>query len=198
MRFAIDIDGVVADFIDAFKREVNKVWPGKLEADYQPSDWDWSDKMTKAETSTIWAIIKKIPNFWLSLRPCFDNVHAIAVHRLRHPNDEIFYVTARVSTAGMSTMNQTQQWLNECGIGGLGTSVIVDNSGDKVPIFNALECDANVDDKLEATIEHSKRTRGAYLLSRPWNEADRPSGIRTVASLEEFFRITRRNVSAGV
>lgn len=198
MRLGIDIDGVVCDFDVGFDRIANKIWPGRFNLRHH-TEWDWKDSgMTKADKDAIWEKALKVANFWLTLPAYPESVRAIAVHRIKYPEDEIFYVTARVDGAGMPAMHQTQQWLNECGIGGLGTAVIVDHSGDKVPIFNALECDANVDDKLEAVIEHSKRTRGAYLLSRPWNEADRPSGIRTVASLEEFFKVTRRNVSAGV
>lgn len=189
MRFGIDIDGVVADFITAYVREVNTVWPGKLPIGYQPIDWDWSDKLTKAEIKHVWGIItNQRYNWWLSLPPDFENVRAIAIHRIRHPEDEIFFVTARVKTKGMPTMHQTQTWLEQCGIGGLGTAVIVDESGDKSAIFNALECDANIDDKLEAVIEHSKQTKGAFLLDRPWNRQDRQSDILVVSNLEEFFR----------
>jgi hypothetical protein len=188
----------VADFTSAFIREVNNIWPGRLQLDYQPTKWDWSDGgMSDADNSRVWAVIQKKPNWWLSLHPYPENVRAIAIHRVRHPDDEIFYVTARVSTAGMPVMHQTQTWLSQCGIGGLGTAVIVDHSNDKSAIFNALECDENIDDKLEAVIEHAARTKGAYLLSRPWNRDRRPEGIRVVANLEEFFKATR-SVHAAV
>jgi hypothetical protein len=188
MRYGIDLDGVVCDFISAFVREVNDVWPGKLPINYQPQDWDWSDAMTEDEISRVWKIIKNKSNWWLSVPPDLGNVHALALHRIRHPNDEIFYVTARVSTKGMPPMHQAQVWLKECGISGLGTSVIVDHSSNKSAIFNSLECNANVDDKLEAVIDHDRKTNGAFLLDRPWNREGRPVGISVVSSLEEFFR----------
>ena len=197
MRFGIDLDGVVANFTDTFKAEVNKVWLGKLEVTYQPTDWNWSDKLTTAEIDYIWGIIKRKPNFWLELRPIIENVRAIALHRIRHPQDEIFYVTARVSTKGMPVMHQTQVWLGECGISGLGTAVIVDHSGDKVPIFNSLECEANIDDKLEAVIQHDSKTNGAFLLDQPWNRVGRPPAIRVVGSLQEFFEAVRSRKHAA-
>lgn len=191
MRFGVDIDGIVASFISAFVREVNNIWLGKLPVDYQPSDWDWSDVLAKDDINQVWARIKASHNWWLSVPPDFENVRAIAIHRVRHPEDEIFYVTARVPTKGMPVMHQTQVWLEQCGIGGLGTGVIVDNSGDKSSIFNSLECDANIDDKLEAVIDHDRETNGAVILNRRYNRVGRPPHLRSVDNLEEFFRRAR-------
>lgn len=188
MRFGVDIDGVVADFVTAFTREVNSIWLGKLPIGYQPDDWSWSEKLTKAEVGRVWDVISTRHNWWLSLPPDFENVRAVANHRIRHPDDEIFYVTARKATRGMPVMHQTQVWLEQCGIGGLGTAVIVDEESDKVPIFNALKCDANIDDKLEAVIVHDRETNGAFLLDRSHNRVGRPTGLRVVETLDEFFR----------
>jgi hypothetical protein len=198
MRFGIDIDGVIADFISAYVREVNDVWPGKIPIGYQPPDWDWTDVLTQEEITHVWKIIKHKHNWWLSLPPDAQNLRAVAMHRIRHPQDEIFFVTARVSTKGMPVMHQTQVWLSECGINGLGVGVIVDHSNDKSAIFNALECDANIDDRLSTVIDHAANTKGAYLLDRSWNRQSRPEHITTVSSLEEFFRDTRRyNVASS-
>lgn len=191
MRWGIDVDGVVAGFIEAYVREVNSRWPGKLPVGYQPVNWDWSPEMTEADNDIIWSIIKHKHNWWLSVPADFENIRAVAEHRMRHPQDELFFVTARVSTKGMPVMHQTQTWLSQCGVNGLGVAVIVDHSGDKAAIFNALECDANVDDKLEAVIEHHAHTRNAFLLSRPWNQSGRPSSINAVGSLKDFFRRLR-------
>jgi hypothetical protein len=194
MRFGIDVDGVIADFTGAFIREVNNIWPGRFPVDYQPIEWHW---IPESDEDRVWKVVKNKPNWWLSLQAYPENIRAIALHRIRHPDDELFFVTARVSTKGMPPMHQTQIWLNQCGIGGIGTSVIVDHSGDKSAIFNALECDANVDDKLEAVIDHVKRTNGAYLLDRLWNRSGRPSGIPTVRGLDEFFRQRGKSVQTS-
>lgn len=188
MRFGVDIDGVIASFTTAFTREVNNIWLGKLPINYMPTNWDWSPELTKADIDKVWERIKGSYHWWLSVPPDFENVRALAIHRIRHPSDEIFYVTARVPTKGMPVMHQTQTWLEQCGIGGLGTAVIVDNTGDKSSIFNSLECDANIDDKLEAVIDHDRETNGACLLDRPYNRVGRPTGLRVVTSLDEFFR----------
>lgn len=196
MRFGIDLDGCVADFTSSFIKAVNTIWPGRLPLNYQPLDWHWTDSgLTTAEINHVWAFIHKQPNFWMSLHPIIENVRAIALHRKRFPDDELYYITARQDTAGMPTMHQTQEWLRMCGIYGLGTGVIVDYGGDKVPIFRALQCDFNIDDKLSAVVEHSARTKGAYLLSQPWNVNNRPEGLTVVSNLVEFFNATR-NVSS--
>jgi uncharacterized HAD superfamily protein len=187
MRFGIDIDGVVADFVSAFVREINNIWPGRLPINYQPPSWSgWGD-LTSREFERTWEVVALKPNWWLSILPYPDNLRAIALHRIRHPEDEIFYITARHEVAGMPTMHQTQTWLKQCGIGGLGTAVIVDVNKDKSAIFNAISCDANIDDKLEAVIEHDRQTIGSFLLDRPWNRSNRPPAIRVVGGLQEFF-----------
>jgi len=197
MRFGIDIDGVVADFVAAFVREINNLWPGRLPVNFQPDNFSvWAD-FTKKDWDAIWSYVGKKRNWWLTLHPDPENLRAIALHRIRHPEDEIFFVTARHEVEGMPTMHQTQVWLSECGINGLGVGVIVDNSGDKSAIFNSLECDANIDDKLEAVIEHNSKTTGAFLLDRAWNRLGRPEGIRTCRNLEEFFTAVRSRKHAA-
>lgn len=192
MRFGIDVDGVIASFTNAFVHTVNTIWPGRLPINYEPTDWDWGNSgLSKAELDKVYQRIHDTPNFWMYLYPYNDNVNAIARHRAEYKMDEIYYVTARRDTLGMPTMHQTQEWLRMCGIYGLGTGVIVDYGGDKVPIFMALQCEATIDDKLSAVVEHDRKTKGAYLLSRPWNERERPSGLRVVHSLAEFFEAAR-------
>ena len=197
MRYGIDVDGIVCDFVSGFVREINNLWPGRLPLNYQPDSFTvWGD-FTHKDWDVIWDYVSKKPNWWLTLHPYPDNLRAIAVHRIRHPEDEIFYVTARHEVEGMPTMHQTQTWLNQCGIGGLGTAVIVDKTSDKAAIFNALMCDANIDDKLEAVIEHHARTNGAFLLDRPWNRNERPFGIQVVTNLGEFFKRAKGGKSAA-
>lgn len=191
MRFGIDVDGCVANFVHAFVREVNLLWPGRLPVDYQFPEWHEIGDLTKDDIKKVIDVIHAKPNWWLYLEAYGENVSAIARHRKLYPDDELYFVTARQDTEGMPTMHQTQEWLRMCGIYGLGTGVIVDYGGDKCPIFNALQCEASIDDKLSAVVEHDRKTKGAYLLSRPWNERERPSGLRVVHSLAEFFEAVR-------
>lgn len=178
-------------------REVNNKWPGRLPVGYTPINWDMTPEVGREDIDLVWNGIARKHNWWLSVAPHFDNVRAIATHRVRFPEDEIFYITARKPTAGMPVMHQCQTWLNSCGIGGLGTSVIVDETYDKASIFNALAIDANVDDKLEAVIEHVAKSKGSFLHDRPWNRDERPSNIPVVQSLAEFFKIVRRGKYAA-
>ena len=191
MRFAIDVDGVVANYVQAFVHEVNLLWPGRLPIDYQFPEWHEIGDLTEGEIKRVLGVIHSKPNWWMGLRPYMENVSAIARHRKQFPSDELYFVTARQDTEGMPTMHQTQEWLRMCGIYGLGTGVIVDYGGDKVPIYNALQCDANIDDKLEAAIAHSRNTRNGILLDRVWNRTNRPPSVIAVSNLSEFFALAR-------
>ena len=192
MRFGIDIDGILGDFNSAFCALTNKVYPGKLDTNFVPTDWDWSNGLTSAEHARVWEVLNKTPNFWLGVPPLMENVGAIARHRRLHPEDELFFVTARQADLAhsMPAMHQTQIWLNQCGIGGIGTSVIVANQG-KVDVFNALECDANIDDKLSAVVDHAKYCDGSYLLDTSMNRDGRPPRLRVVTNLTQFFKEVR-------
>lgn len=196
MRFGVDLDGVLANFNDEFSQYANTIWPGRYPPGYQATDWNFGG-MSQSDQDKVWAKIKAVPNFWLALKPYRDNVWAIARHRLLYPEDEIFYVTARVPTDGMPVAHQSQRWLSSVGIFGLGCAVIVkaEHKEDKHSIYTELHVDAIVDDKL-AEIHINKAKGGPHLpvlLDRPWNQEDRIDGITVVRNLEEFFERSQKS-----
>jgi hypothetical protein len=191
MRIGVDLDGVVARFNMAFAKVANQLWPGKVEPDPQPLEWDWSDLgFTEAEVDRVWAEIKRIPNWWITLPAYRENVFAIATHRTMHPEDEIFYLTARVSSAGIPTMHQSQRWLDMCGIGGLGTAVIVKPDGvRKVSIYKRIGVTHAIDDNLPNVMEGPHII---HLLDRPWNRVGREGKLYVHESLGGFFELVNQ------
>ena len=168
MKIGIDIDGVLANFGQAFAAVLHKRWNTRFDIDPQPTKWDWSDLgLTKEEENWAWEEVKRTPNFWVGLEPYHDNVRALASHRTMFPEDEIFYVTSRVPSAGLPVMHQSQRWLLAHGIYGLGTSVIVKPKNiEKDIIYDAIGVTTAIDDYLPACVDMIQ------CLDRPWNQGD--------------------------
>jgi hypothetical protein len=192
MRYGLDLDGVMVDMHRGFNDVVNELWPGRIVPHAQPSDWDMTSLgLTQSEIGQTWNKIKTIRNWWYGLPAYTDSVSAVFRHRLKHPEDEIFYVTARTTeTEGMPIMHQSQRWLEMCGISGLGTAVIVaPPDAKKIDIYEEIGVDYALDDALHIAHEGSHII---YLLERPWNENGRSKGLDVVGSVDEFFGTTRR------
>lgn len=176
-----------------FAELVNQIWLGRIPtgAEYPP-EWDLTSLgLTQGELGVVWQKVGATRNWWLSLPAHTHNVGAIFRHRLRHPEDEIFYVTARsTETAGLPIMHQSQRWLEMCGIGGVGTSVIVTPPDTrKVDVYEEIGVEYAIDDSLDVVHEGPHII---YLLARNWNRTGRSPGLDVVENLDEFFARTRR------
>ena len=186
-------DGVVCDFHKGLASVINSIWPGRIPVGKEyPPEWDMTSLgLSRAELGRVWQEVGAIRNWWLSLPAVVPNVRAVFTHRIRHPEDEIFYVTARsTETDGLPIMHQSQRWLEMCGIGGVGTSVIVVPSDvKKIDVYEKIGVDYAVDDCLDI-VEEGPHV--IYLLSREWNRTNRSPGLDIVESLDEFFKTTRR------
>ena len=191
MRFGIDLDGVLVDMHRGLADVINSVWLGRIPVGQEyPPEWDLKSLgLSQAELGVVWAKVRATRNWWLSLPAFVHNVSAVWRHRLRYPEDEIFYVTARnTPTLGLPIMHQSQRWLEMCGIGGVGTSVIVAGETPKVDIYDVIGVDYAVDDDLDVVEAGPHVT---YLLDRKWNRIGRSPGLDVVTSLDNFFQTAK-------
>jgi 5' nucleotidase, deoxy (Pyrimidine), cytosolic type C protein (NT5C) len=192
-RIGIDADGVIADFIEAFNQVVNHLWPGKLPIGFQPTEWDYKGALTQAEMSTAWKTAVSTPNFWLGLRAYSANVTALARWLIAQRNHDVYIVTSRSETPGMTATKQTEWWIKSCGIfpndNVLGV-IVVPDSNEKYNVYAHGGFDFSIDDK-PSTIQQCDMlhpilyTHKAALLDRPWNQGAEVDW--RVKSLEEFL-----------
>jgi len=194
VRYGIDLDGVVVDMHKGLADLINTIWLGRIPtgAEYPP-EWDLTSLgLSQGELGVVWSKVRATPNWWLSLPAWTHNVGAVFRHRLKHPEDEIFYVTARTTdTKGLPIMHQSQRWLEMCGIGGVGTAVIVVPPDiHKYSIYKRIGVDAAIDDSLDVVRVGPSII---YLLDRKWNVTGRTAGLDVVKDLDEFFKTTRGN-----
>ena len=167
-RVAIDCDGVLADFVRAFNVIVG------LPPEFEPDNWDYRGVLTKKEIEAGFYRAKRIPNWFTTLEPHRENVAQLVRWLGATKGHDVWIVTSRFETSGMSAAWQTEWWARACGIKGyenyLGV-VTVPLSEDKVDICSRLNVDWMVDDKIE-TIESFDRFPyfRAALMDRPWNQ----------------------------
>lgn len=174
-KIGIDCDGVLANFIRAFVAEVNRIWPGRLPADFEPDDWDMKGSgLTGADIKLVWERIKGTQNWWLQADAYSDNVGDLAMWFNTHYGNEVWVVTSRAETLGFGVAHQTKMWLDACGVlpqhNYFGVIVVPDKD-DKIDILSRLDIRWMIDDHAE-TIESMDRFpyMRAALLDRPWNQ----------------------------
>ncbi len=189
-KIAIDMDGVLANFVQGFVESTNKIWPGRLKDGYEPTDFGFSDTMKKDEVNRVFEQIKRTPNWFLKLEPYSENVTALARFLVERKGEDIWLVTSRFPTYGMTVAKQTDMWLQFCGISPIHNYlgvIPVENSDDKQMIYSSVDIEYSVDDKAE-TVEQCQAISGhkAFLLDRPWNQEANVE--RRIKNLEQFFR----------
>lgn len=188
-RIAVDIDGVICNFTQAFAERINKLYPGAIPEGYEPPNWDWTDVLTKEMSDATWADIDKDPDFWGYLDCYCDNAQAMHTFLREHPEIEVYYVTARQETTGKTLLAQTIEWLDGRGLMTSNTSVItVKNGKFKGHVFGAIGADLSIDDSWEnvaASLSLSINEGANFLLDRSWNRGI-SYGLR-IGSLREFL-----------
>jgi len=113
----VDIDGVLAEFCEAFSRVIqtfDPTMPTITTATQQ--DWGtWGGTMTDTRLNFGWEVLKQVENFWEkegSLAPPSVFARLAAAHK----EIPILFVTSRVPTAGNSVQRQCINWLEKRGI----------------------------------------------------------------------------------
>lgn len=200
-RISVDVDGVLANFTAGFARVANSIEPNTFPPDYDAlihqTDWNFEDiGVPEALVNKTWATIRyETENFWLGLPTFPKEVHELHQFLESVPNDvEVFFVTSRVPSQGLTVLAQTQKWLRRYKLLRLGSSVIVKPRGvKKSVIYEALGIACSVDDYwpnvptgLVTILGPKAEKHHGYLLARAWNEKHRED-LEVVNSLEEYF-----------
>jgi 5'(3')-deoxyribonucleotidase len=188
MKIGFDVDGVLANFNEAFVRTFRTVTGKNL---FEPQDtvnppiWDYHvlRGYTKEEIGRVVEEIDKSLTFWADLNP-LEGAEAVA--RRNWQDHDVYFITHR--TLGQDIKWQTETWLTF----EVHTSPTVLLSGEKGMCAKALDLDVYIDDKWENVVNvalHSPTTR-TYLYSRAYNSLPHmqdsfyPGMIRRVLSVE--------------
>lgn len=194
-RLGLDCDGVIFDFSSKFLELAN----ARFGTDFivlDQHDWDFKPWFSKWQIDEVWEKdIKPSKNFWMTLKPLPGTtlLHSITSANTQETlwnfkKAELFFITSRVPTAGMSCREQTCWALrNHFGIT-YPTVIVVDNPSQKIPVVKALELDCFIDDRFKTVEELSAAGIKTYLKLCPYNCANSlPEGVLPVETLDSFL-----------
>ena len=183
LRIGVDVDDVLVDFLSAFRQEAEIVLGRRFPL--PPGSWSFKNwKITRADIEKVWDHIKETDNWFfyncVTLPFVSENLPWLVEEH------DVYFITARIPTAGFSVQKQTQLHISELGV--QFPTVLVER--DKGPISAALKLDAFVDDKIENLIDIDKATEGKtkiFLMNQSHNaEYDVPSHWTRVKDFGEF------------
>jgi len=213
MRAGFDIDGVLAQFNDAYAAILTKVSGVKFppESDDYPAVWYWEreefanqgydKKMADGFEDAAWDRISST-DFWGGLHAYPGALDALnRMRALKYEGHDFYFITSR---SGYLAKFYTEMWLSLHGMS--NPTVLI--AMDKGPIIKALKLDVFVDDKVENVLDalEANPTCRVYVIDRPWNrpgeamsdplkEALRVKSINTVMAREfpvEMAQVARK------
>lgn len=183
----LDVDGVLAQFNEAFKlvqieTSGRDLFPPNW-SDEQISCWNWPTDQygySKEEYKAAWEVVWASTNFWNKLWP-YAGV-ADFLRQVRGLSDNIYYITQR---RGVVVKAQTENWLRRYGAGDNPTVLI---SADKPTCCQAVRITHYLDDKDE-NFDDMPPATSCYMMARGWNHER--SDVPRIKRLEEFLEGVR-------
>ncbi len=185
MNIAFDIDGVLANFTDAYAKRLVKVsGENLLPTPLTIPNWDWDKHYgyTADQINATWENIIADGLFWQKLDPLaepevFSRINVLSKF---HP---VYFITNRV---GKNCKQQTEKFLYTQGIY-YPTVLIASN---KKPIIDSLKIDFFIDDRLETMNELAPLKKPHfYLKDTTYNQTGRADGVTAVTDVKNALEL---------
>lgn len=182
MRILLDIDGVYAEFCAAFCSVAASIgYEGEIITTFTQPEWAFP-----FETSPVWNEMKRRWNWWTTLEPIVDEVDIDATNRLIKDHD-VYFITSRPRTKGVSVERQVELWLDGIGIDANHAIVIATKTGTKGVLADALDIDIALDDYIENLKDLWLHEVDAIGIRRRYNEPWNGAFVDTVAEFAERY-----------
>ena len=179
LRLGIDVDGVVADFRNAFR--------ALAERELGISADDVEADLSKQDVDRLWRTVAETTNWWLDV-PVYERDQIARLYsQSRRSGWEIFFMTSRPPSAGDSVQLQTQVWLEKQGF--LLPSVLTVPAGARGELARSLRLDLALDDRIVNCLEiiSASNSKALMVLRGPADQRAAQSaearGIGVVPSL---------------
>lgn len=187
-KIGFDVDEVLSDFIKAHRAICVKMFGKPEDPDLEPHDWAMSNYgLSSKEMGAVWVRLHGTRDFWLDhVEPLGPGLKGTMQRADRE--FEIYYITARAQTKGMTVQQQTSRWLKQH-LGVYEPIVLAVTGGaEKYPIITALGLKAFIDDKLETAMEVGARTAAkSFLMNREYNTSVHDAYFTRIHSVEEYL-----------
>ncbi len=186
-NIAVDIDGVLADYVAVFNNTLRKLYPGRIPADFKLQDFWYTGILNNSELHKVLTATFEIEELWYNLR--YLSAADTLASRLCYIESNIYYITNRIDTPSRhnySALEQTNRWLADRDLLRRNTSVLViKDARMKKDIFTALDISMSIDDRID-TVQACQEipNHRAYLYDQSWN---RNSDLPRVYSLHEYL-----------
>lgn len=192
LKFCIDVDGVLANFTDAYAKALTRrtgIEFPVASADW-PTSWFWERDagVTKEQESETWHHdIIQSRTFWQRLSPVPNAKPALKhLNKMTQRGDEVYFITNRM---GDLAKLQTERWLYAHGVN--YPTVIV--TGDKVPFLRALKANFFIDDKPDTVMdvgrvaaEEKWENFNLFLFDTPYNRVQHyPNNVQRAGTVLE-------------
>ncbi len=189
LRLGIDIDGVLADFRNAFRETARDCLRREV-----VSDSLTDNSLSHVDIDRVWNHIARRPNWWMTLR-AYEPAEIANLYELARSNKwEVCFLTKRPPSAGDSVQFQTQWWLEQQGF---YLPAVITVPGSRGDLANALRLDLAIDDQFVncAEIISAGPTKALLMLRDPnpsmqQHAIDR--GVGVVATLNETLPILQQ------
>lgn len=155
-KYGLDVDGCYADFTYGFTRLAREL--DLVKAPWRVTDqdvWNFASSSEPPEgpverfnDAHVWYEVSRRWNWWMTLEPLIDEREVNLTNELIDQAD-VYFITARGQTAGLSTEQQTAGWLRGININVDRATVIACSTAQKGPIAKALGITAFLDDHLD-------------------------------------------------
>jgi hypothetical protein len=139
LRLGIDIDGVLADFRNAFRDTARECLRREVGSDSQTDN-----SLTHVDIDRVWNHIARRPNWWMTLRAYEPGAIANLYTLARSHKWEVCFLTKRPASAGDSVQFQTQWWLEQQGF---YLPAVITVPGSRGDLANSLRLDLAIDDQ---------------------------------------------------
>lgn len=197
MKLGIDCDGVLCNFIDAYKQLIIKITGVDLFlVDMQWNSWDFDKKCgytNKDHLNKVWDYINNSISFWNTL-PAYEDASEVLLQLWGRvlKGDDLYFVTSRPGNSTVTPKLQTEGWLNTQFLWRswhqfTPTVLITSQKGDAAAL---LELDYYIDDRWENCLDVLDKAPwcNVYLMDRPWNAGKDNPQIKRVKSVMEMLK----------
>jgi uncharacterized HAD superfamily protein len=171
-----DVDGVLADFTTAFRREARRYDSGiSLEHHAWPFDLD----IPKGIVNMVWSTIKANPGWWAGVEGLPLILEWDRLGDLVNEHD-VYFVTAR---PGPQARLATVAWLEDQEI----VAPVVIRASDKAAIARAIGATHSIEDHPGNALAIAQQGPRSYLLDQPWNRGEDHGLVTRVTTLDAFL-----------